>query len=261
MIKLSERKIINRILLEVKNLSVGINGKEILRNVNFDVKKGEIALLLGPNGSGKSTLAQAILGNPKYSVFNGDILFEGKEITNYSMEERVKLGITSSFQFPPKIKGIKLREIAEEMLKKKGIIDDKEVIDTMASLLNLTEHLDRDLNVGFSGGEMRRAELFLIFIQSPKFVILDEIDSGVDVESIAIIGKAIQKMMLTKTHGIIIITHSGLIGKYIQADRAYVMINGTMICSGKADEILRCIYTYGFSKCLKKGDRNGFKDR
>ncbi len=242
-------------LLRIDNLSAGVDGKIILKHATLSIKKGEIVLLLGPNGSGKSTLAQVILGNPKFKVYSGKILFNGIDITNYPLEKRVTLGITTSFQFPPKIKGLKLREIANEILKKRHVDDPEERIYSIASLLNLHDHLDRDLNVGFSGGEMRRAELFLLFLQAPRFVILDEIDSGVDVESITILAEAIDKMMLTSTYGIIIITHTGLIGKYVKASRAYVMIDGSIICSGSSEKILSCIYTYGFSKCIKKRGR------
>ncbi len=239
------------ILLKIKDLKVSVNNKIILKGVTMHVNRGEIVLLLGPNGSGKSTLAQAILGNPNIKIIGGKIYFDNKDITNTSMEERVSLGITSSFQIPPKLKGIKLRELALEILSRRRVPDPEEKLEIYASLLNLEEHLNRDVNVGFSGGEMRRAELLLLMAQSPRLVILDEIDSGVDLESILILGEAINKMLLSGTEGAIIITHTGFIAKYVKASRAYILLDGKTMCHGPAETVVKHIYEHGFARCKK----------
>ncbi len=236
-------------LLKVSNLKVAVDEVPVIKNVNLKVKTGETALLMGPNGSGKTTLIQSILGNPKYRIISGKIFFEEEDITDLSMEERVSRGITVAFQIPPRIRGITLGELARNILERRGVEDVEGELYRIASALNLVEMLNRELNVGFSGGEMKRAELLLLIAQKPRLALLDEIDSGVDVENIAIMGKALTKYLISPDTSVILITHTGYIAKYVKADVAYVMMNGEIKCRGKARKIVRTILESGFEMC------------
>ncbi len=238
-------------MLRVENLTVKVKGKTILRNVSFELDKGENILLMGPNASGKTSLVQAILGNPNYKIIEGKIYFEDKDITHLPMEERVKLGISASFQFPPKLKGIKLRKIVEEILKRRGAINVEQEIERLSNLLRMNYLLDRDLNVGFSGGEVRRAELMLLIAQNPKLILIDEIDSGVDVENIAVIGKALNEILSKQNRASLVVSHTGFIARYIKFNRACVLVNGKIMCWGEPSIILKTILEHGFDKCIK----------
>src|SRR4030066_969984 len=173
-------------LLTIKNLYVKANGKEIIKGLNLDMGKGQLQALLGPNASGKSTLAQVILGNSKYKVSKGSILFCGKEIKRLSPEKRVKLGLALSWQTPPVIKGVKLSQLLEKI----SIHQSK-----LPEIENL---LSREVNLDFSGGEKRTAELAQILALNPKLVIFDEIDSGLDLKKTETVAKLIKKSFLDK---------------------------------------------------------------
>ena len=236
-------------LLEIKNLHAGINNREILHGVTLHVPRGQTLLLMGPNGSGKSTLAHVIIGNPKYKVFSGKIFFNNEDITSEPMEKRVMMGISTSFQIPPKLKGVKLYDLAIGILRKRRETEPEKKIMNLAKLLRLEDFLDRDVNVGFSGGEMKRTELFLLLLQDPKFVILDEIDSGVDVESIAILGRAIRELLQRDDRSLIIVSHTGIIANHVKIDLAYVLIDGKITCFGPPKILLSHVMEYGFKKC------------
>ncbi|HIQ03323.1 MAG TPA: ABC transporter ATP-binding protein [Desulfurococcales archaeon] len=238
--------------LEVVDLTVSVSGKRILKNVSLNIKCGEVVLLLGPNGSGKSTLVQTIIGNPKYRVESGKIIFYGEDITKLPMEARVLKGISLAYQIPPKIRGVKVRDLIVHMLRKRG--KTKNIVSELeeyASLLKVQHLLDREINVGFSGGEMKRVELLLTLMQKPKLALLDEVDSGVDVENIALMGKVINEHLVGSGASTLIITHTAQIAKYVKADKAYVMINGSIKCEGDAEKIVKTILQYGFEKCIK----------
>lgn len=192
-------------LLKIKNLHVKGNGKEILKGLDLEVERGQIQALLGPNASGKSTLAQAILGNSKYKVTKGSILFCGKEIKRLSPEKRVKLGLALSWQTPPAIKGVKLSQLLEKI----SIYQNK-----LPEIENL---LSREVNLDFSGGEKKMAELAQILALSPKLVIFDEIDSGLDLKKTETVSKLIKKSLLDKKVSVLLITHSGTIFEFLEA--------------------------------------------
>jgi len=229
---------------------VCIDGKTIIDGVNLSVGIGEIDLLFGPNGSGKTTMALSIIGHPRYRISRGRVLFYGRDITNLDMEKRIQLGITITFQFPPEIKGVTLRELAQEIASKYAISEER--VSELIKLLELEELMDRPINVGFSGGERKRAEIFLTALQSPKFVVFDEPDSGVDPDSIALIGRAIMKMMDYGLKGALVITHTGFLSKHIRAKKAYVLMGGRIICEGSAETVAGHILKYGFSMCERK---------
>jgi len=237
-------------VLDVRNLAVTVGNRDVVKGASLCVSSGEIVLLFGPNASGKTSLAMAILGHPKYRISGGRIFFYGKDITDLSIEARVRLGLTATFQFVPEVDGITLREIAEAIAERHMVHGD--FVEEMIEILKLEELMDRHINVGFSGGERKRVEIFLTSLQLPKFVIFDEPDSGVDPDSISMIGRAIMRMMDYGLKGALIITHTGFLAKHISASRAYVMMDGRIICHGPADAIADHILSYGFKMCEKK---------
>ncbi len=236
-------------MLKIKNLSVKVDEKFILKKVNMNIKDGEIHALLGPNASGKSTLAYTIMGFQKYKVSEGEIWFRDINITNLSIEERVKLGIAMAFQSPPAIKNVKLSLLLKRIAKEKSIFNMKE----FSLISNL---LEREINVGFSGGEKKLSEIIQIISLKPTFVILDEIDSGLDVINLTKIVKIIQDKLINNGVSILAITHRGDILQFLDPDVAHVMLEGEIICSSKDwrkpwETILRC----GYEKCKECEER------
>jgi len=235
-------------MLRITNLTASVKGKRIIKRISLRTQKGKATLLLGPNGSGKSTLLYAILGYPIVKVVEGAILLDGSEIIDLPMEERVEKGLALAFQNPPKIKGVRLREILYRVGESSGL--SRQELKELAERLKMTSFLDRYLFDGFSGGEVKRAELLLTLAQKPKVLLLDEPDSGVDVESIGIVGQAIEDAV-SEGSSALIVTHSGLISKYVLAEDAYVLLNGTIGCHGPAEEIVSTIFKMGFKKCVE----------
>jgi len=241
-------------LLKVEDLSVDVGSTRILKGLNLSVDRGEVILLLGPNGSGKSTFLHTLIGDPRYKLVSGRIIFDGVDISQLPMFDRVKLGLSLGFQFPPKIRGITLRFLAEKVLEKRGLTKGEvgRLVEKYSRILNLDYLLDKDLYVGYSGGEIKRAELMLTLLQAPKLLMLDEPDSGVDVENLALVGSAISSYLSEDdSRSAIIITHTGYIGKYIKAMRAYVMVDGRIVCRGDPEILVSNILEHGFEKCFK----------
>ena len=240
-------------VMRIVNLGVEVKGRRILQNVNLYIQEGQTLALFGPNGSGKSTLLMAIAGHPNYKVYDGRIIFKGKDITDLPANERVKMGIGVSYQNPPKISGVKLRDIVKHCARIGGT-EDK--IEEYVKLLKMENLLDRDLNVGFSGGEVKRSELLQLLLMNPEFVMLDEPDSGVDLENMAVIGEAIKTLLERdrkdrKKSGIII-THTGHILKYVDADYGVVMYKGRIACVGDPYDILKTVERFGYEECVRK---------
>jgi Fe-S cluster assembly ATP-binding protein len=251
-------------MLEIKNLNVEVEEKEILSDLNLRIGKGEVHVLFGPNGCGKTTLLMTILGLPQYNVTKGNILFKGVDITNLPTNERVKLGMGMSFQHPPEIRGVKLGDMVNiAQGKKEGAID--ETVIELAKRLNISvDFLNRDVNLGFSGGEVKRSEILQLLAQAPDFIMFDEPDSGVDVENIELIGKIMCELLdrnkrpSQRERAGLVITHSGFIMHYIKADRAHVMLEGRIACSGMPDEITKHIMEEGFERCVELcGEKGG----
>ena len=231
-------------LLEVKNLKVEGNGEKILKGVDFKINLGETQALLGPNASGKSTLAQVILGNPKYKISQGQILFRGKNITKLPPEKRVKLGMTLSWQNPPAIKGVKFFQLLDKISRRK-IENEKLGINH--------DLLKRELNLDFSGGEKKLSELLQVLSLNPKLVILDEIDSGLDLKRLERVARVIKKELINKKISVLLITHSGEILRFLKPKVTNVMINGRIICRQEDfRKVLRTIKKYGYEKCKER---------
>ncbi len=243
-------------LIEIKNLSVSVEGKGILHDVNLHIVRGETIVLFGPNGSGKTTLLKTIMGIPQYRLESGSIIFKGKEITKLGIDERARLGIGIVFQHPPAVRGVRLKDMLRICMEKNGTYKEERVAGD-ADKLNFTEFLDRDINLGFSGGEIKRSELLQLLAQNPEFVMFDEPDSGVDLVNINLVGRVINELIEKdkredkRTKGGLIITHAGHILDYVNADRAYVMLNGTVSCSGNPRDVFEDIREKGYEECVR----------
>ena len=236
-------------MLEIENLTVSVEGKELLRDISLHIEEGETRMLFGENGSGKTSLLMAIMGLGNYKVESGRILFRGEDITHMPTSERAQKGIGIMFQRPPTVRGLKVEQMLE-LIKHDGR-DPEELADE----LNFTEFLDRDLNLGFSGGEIKRAELLQLLVQDPDLVLLDEPESGVDLVNINLIGNAIRQLLQKDVHkgrkkSGLIITHSGHILDYVEADKGCVLVNQTIWCTGNPHEILQGIRERGYEGCL-----------
>ena len=233
-------------LLEVKNLHVDVEDKQILHGVNLEIGKGETHVLMGPNGTGKSTLGYALMGNPRYTVREGEIWFDGKNITEEAVNERAKAGIFLSFQNPLEVPGVTLssfiRNALEQKTGKRIRLWDfkKELARTMEILQMDPSYAERDLNVGFSGGEKKKAEILQLLMLKPSLAILDETDSGLDVDAVRTVSRGIEEYQKNCDGGLLIITHSTRILEYLSVDDTHVMVEGKIVKTGDAslvDEI------------------------
>jgi len=243
-------------MLQLRDLSVAIEEKEIVHNINLTIKTGETHALFGPNGSGKTTLLMAIMGFPKYRVTKGTILFRDKDISNLTLDERARLGIGMSFQRPPVVKGVKTRDMVAASLRDRQGEADR-IITELAEKADLVDFLDRKINYGFSGGEIKRSELMQLLAQKPQLVLLDEPESGVDLVNVALIGKLIDELLekdcpiIDRKCSGLIITHTGHILDYVNARTGYVMCDGKIGCEGDPREILKTVKEKGYEECIR----------
>ena len=241
-------------MLEIKDLTVEVGGRRVLNNVNLSVLPGSTSVLFGPNGSGKSTLLSTIMGLGNYKVVKGQILFNDVDITHMPINERARLGIGLMSQRPPNLSGVNLYDIIK--VSSRGKVDPK----NLASKLNMENFLSRDVNVGFSGGEIKRSELLQLAAQDPCLFMLDEPESGVDLESIERVGTMVHDLISggrcagkreESGKSALVITHTGQILDYIESDRGYVLCDGTITCTGNPRELLKDIRTKGYEECIK----------
>ena len=239
-------------LLKITGLHVSVGDKEILNGVDLTVNSDETHVLMGPNGTGKSTLGYAITGNPAYTVIEGDIVFGGESIVDMPVNERAKKGIFLSFQNPLEVPGVTLSSFIRSALEQKTktrlrLWDFKKKLAETMKLLDMDEsYSDRDLNVGFSGGEKKKAEILQMLMLEPKLAILDETDSGLDVDAVRTVSQGV-KLYRERAHGsLLIITHSTRILEALTVDAAHVMENGVIVKNGGA-ELVEKINEKGFS--------------
>lgn len=228
-------------MLNITDLKVAISNKEILKGLNLKIGNGEVHAIMGPNGSGKSTLAQTIVGHPEYQVTSGDIIYNGSSILETSVEERAIAGIFLSFQYPVEIPGVGniyfLRTALNSIRKAKGLkeidaMDFLKIVKEKMKLLDIDpSFLNRSVNEGFSGGEKKRNEILQMSVLEPKLAVLDEIDSGLDIDSLRILGQGIEKLK-DGERSILIITHYRRLLEYIKPDHVHVMVDGRIIRSG-----------------------------
>jgi len=223
-------------MLEVQNLTVSTEHKKVVDGVSLTVKEGEVHAVMGPNGAGKSTLALALMGYPEYKA-EGTVLFDGKNISKSTPDERARLGLFLGFQHPQEIEGVKVSSMIrkakgatslEKQTLDKMMADMKKLEGTVRKVGLDKEFIQRELNVGFSGGEKKRLEIVQMMELKPKVVILDEIDSGLDVDGIRLVAEAIKKMQDGK-RSFIIITHYPRILKYVKPDFVHVMVKGKIV--------------------------------
>ena len=241
-------------LLEVKNLHVSAEDEtEILHGVNLTLGRDETHVLMGPNGTGKSTLGYAITGNPNYTVTEGKIIFDGEDITDLPVNERAKKGIFLSFQNPLEVPGVTLSAFIRTSLEQKTgrrlrLWDFKKKLAETMKLLNMDEaYAERDLNVGFSGGEKKKAEILQMLMLEPKLAILDETDSGLDVDAVRTVSNGV-RLFKERCHGsLLIITHSTRSLEALQVDETHVMENGVIVKEGDAS-LVEEINEHGFGK-------------
>ncbi|MEM1807183.1 MAG: Fe-S cluster assembly ATPase SufC [Pyrobaculum sp.] len=243
--------------LEVKDLKVAVAGREILKGVSISVKSGEIVVLMGPNGSGKSTLFQAIAGNPKYEILGGDILLDGESILSLSPEERFAKGIFVGFQSPVAVPEVRFAFLLQAMMNIKA---GRKLTDPNPQILSQAQRIATDLGLrlevfnrgvgaGFSGGEFKRAEVLQALLLNPRFVILDEPDSGLDIDGIAAVGRAITKLSSTGS-GVLISTHYARVLNFVKPTRVYVIAEGRVVLEGD-ESIVKKIEEVGYQNYLQ----------
>lgn len=235
---------LNNLLLEIKNLKVSIEDNIILNDLNLKVQKGEIHAIMGPNGSGKSTFSKVVAGHPTYSILNGDILFKNNSIIELSPEERSHLGIFLAFQYPIEIPGVsnedflRLSYNAKQHFFNQSELDPIEFLEIVTKKMELVsmspQFLNRNVNEGFSGGEKKRNEILQMILLDSDICILDETDSGLDIDALKIISNGINNFM-TKDKGIILITHYQRLLDYINPTYVHVMQNGKIIKTGPSE--------------------------
>ena len=239
-------------LLNLKNVKSEVEGKEILKGVDLTINKGEVHVIMGPNGAGKSTLASILVGHPKHEVVGGQILLEGEDITELEVDERAQKGIFLSFQYPEEIPGLTvehfLRTAKEAVTGEKQYIMQfhNELVEKMEKLHINPEYAERHLNVGFSGGEKKKNEILQMAVLEPKLAILDETDSGLDIDATKIVFEGVQKLK-TKDTALLIITHYDKVLEYLKPDFVHVLMDGKIVKSGGI-EIVEGIEKAGYGK-------------
>ncbi len=243
-------------LLQIKNLSVNIENKRVLDDISLEVNAGETHVLMGPNGAGKSTLGYTIMGNPRYEVSRGKILLNGEDITDLPADKRAAKGLFLSFQSPLEIPGISLEGFIRNALQAstgkrvKLFQFQKELKEKMALLEMDESYAGRDLNVGFSGGERKKSEILQLLMLKPKLAILDETDSGLDVDAVRTVSRGIEEYQRAQEGALIIITHSTKILESLNVDHTHVIVKGRLVKNGGA-ELVEEINRDGFEKFEK----------
>ncbi|MFO7951853.1 MAG: ABC transporter ATP-binding protein [Bacillota bacterium] len=238
-------------MLEVIDLNVNVDGEEILKGVSLKIPKGETHILLGPNGSGKTTLLKAIMGMGTFQT-TGRILLDQEDLTGLPVDERARRGIGIALQKSPVVPEVTLGGLLEMIRKKNG----NGKLEDRIEALNCNYLLNRGVNQNFSGGEMKRSEMLQLIAQNPKLVLVDEPESGVDLDNVAVIGEAFKSLIkpakeIEKSRSALVITHTGRIMEYLNADRGYVLVGGRIVCAGNPWDLFEEVNRHGFEGCLE----------
>ena len=228
-------------MLKVQNLKASIGNVEILKGIDLEIGNGELHAVMGPNGSGKSTLCHVLMGNNDYQA-NGEVTLNGDDILSIPQNERAKKGIFQSFQYPVGLPGVTLKEFTESFL---GDIEEEELIK-MSKTFDLEDFLDRDVNVDLSGGEKKRSEIFQLSLMKPSLALLDEIDSGLDIDAIKSVASLINENRDEKT-SYILVTHYSRILKYLDVDKVHIVVNGKIVKSG-SNELIEEVDSGGYTQ-------------
>lgn len=245
-------------LLDVQGISVSVDGKSVLKNVSMQINAGETHILMGPNGAGKSTLGNALMGNPVYGLDEGRIFFDGKDISNEKADARAKAGIFMSFQNPLEIPGISVENFIRSALQQRTgervkLFQFQKELKASMALLNFDEsYASRDLNVGFSGGERKKSEILQLLMLKPRLAILDETDSGLDVDAVRTVSKGIEEYQRTQNGALLIITHSTRILESLSVDKVHILVGGAIAKTGDST-LVQEINDNGFDKYVALG--------
>ena len=243
------------LLLDVQNISVSVDEKTVLKNLNLKIGEGETHVLMGPNGAGKSTLGNALMGNPVYTLDGGKIIFEGQDLTGESTDKRARAGMFLSFQNPLEVPGISLESFIRSSIQQRTgervkLFQFQKELQKNMRLLNMDEsYAKRDLNVGFSGGERKKSEILQLLMLKPKFAILDETDSGLDVDAVRTVSKGVEEYQKNQNGGLLIITHSTRILESLHVDYTHVLVKGQIVKTGDGT-LVEEINEKGFDKYI-----------
>jgi len=238
------------VTLELDRVNIAVDGRPILHDLNLRIESGETHVLFGPNGSGKTSLLTAIMGLSRYQVTSGTIRFQGQDLAGLSIDERARLGMGLVYQRPPTLRGLRLGELAELCAGK----SHSATVNNQAEQLHLGPLLQRNVNEGFSGGELKKSELLQLMLRRPKLALIDEPDAGVDLDSLVLVGETIRKVLeQPAADGVapagLIITHTGHILHYLCPTASHVLYGGTLVAHAAGAKILADIETYGYGKC------------
>lgn len=244
-------------LLNIQNLSASLeDGKQILNGLSLSMEKGETHVLMGPNGAGKSSLGNTLMGNPVYKITDGRIIFKDQDITEETTDKRAKLGMFMSFQAPLEVPGISLETFIRSAIQQKTgervkLFQFQKELNACMELLNMNpDYAKRDLNVGFSGGERKKSEILQLLMLKPDFAILDETDSGLDVDAVRVVSKGIQEYQKTVGGSLLIITHNAKILESLKVDKTHILVKGHIVHTGDGS-LVEKINKEGFEKFIK----------
>lgn len=244
-------------MLEVKNLNACLeDGKQILNDLSLNIGSGETHVLMGPNGAGKSSLGNTLMGNPVYKITDGKITFKGEDITEYSTDKRAKLGMFMSFQQPLEVPGISLESFIRSAIQQKTgehvkLFQFQKELKACMELLNMNpDYAKRDLNVGFSGGERKKSEILQLLMLKPDFAILDETDSGLDVDAVRVVSEGIKEYQKKVGGSLLIITHNAKILESLNVDHTHILVKGHIVHTGDGS-LVEEINAKGFEDYIK----------
>ncbi|MCD6226880.1 ATP-binding cassette domain-containing protein [Candidatus Micrarchaeota archaeon] len=236
-------------ILSINNADVLVNEKKVLENINLHISEGESYVLLGPNGSGKTSLLKSLIGLRGYNI-KGDVKYLNLKSENMNITERAKNGMFLCYQHPQEVKGVKITEFLSKISK----IPHNE-IEKYIDKLKLREHINKDINIGFSGGEMKRLEVLQAIVRRPRLLMLDEIDSGVDIESIKLIANVLMEYFKDSGASGILVTHQAKILEYMDVSKACVLMKNTSYCYPDPKKVLETVMTEGYSACIDCNER------